>query len=60
MRCGERARELAALPWTPRIVLTSLDGDIVSAHNARRAGAQAFLNKVELANAPLAQLLGGE
>lgn len=54
------ARELAALPWRPRIVLTSIDPDIATAENARRAGAEAFLNKVELANAPLAQLLGDE
>jgi DNA-binding NarL/FixJ family response regulator len=54
------ARELAALPWRPRIVLTSIDPDIATADNARRAGAEAFLNKVELANAPLAQLLGDE
>jgi DNA-binding NarL/FixJ family response regulator len=54
------ARELAALPWRPRIVLTSIDPDIATAENARRAGAEASLNKVELANAPLAQLLGDE
>lgn len=54
------ARDLAALPWRPRIVLTSIDPDIATADNARRAGAAAFLNKVELANAPLAQLLGGQ
>jgi CheY-like chemotaxis protein len=54
------ARELAALPWRPRIVLISIDRDLASAENAKRAGAEAFLNKVELANAPLAQLLGGE
>jgi DNA-binding NarL/FixJ family response regulator len=54
------ARELAALPWSPRIVLTSIDPDIATADNARRAGAEAFLKKVELANAPLAELLGDE
>jgi DNA-binding NarL/FixJ family response regulator len=54
------ARELAALPWRPRIVLTSLDQDIVTAENAQRAGATGFVNKVDLASAPLAQLLGGE
>ena len=54
------ARELAALPWRPRIVLTSIDPDIATADNARRAGAEAFLKKVELANAPLAELLGDE
>ncbi|HEY4827965.1 MAG TPA: response regulator [Solirubrobacteraceae bacterium] len=54
------AGDLAALPWCPRIVLTSIEPDIATADNARRAGAKAFLKKVELANAPLAQLLGDE
>jgi DNA-binding NarL/FixJ family response regulator len=54
------ARELRALPWRPRIVLTSIDQDIVSAENLRRAGASGFVNKVDLASAPLEQLLGGE
>jgi DNA-binding NarL/FixJ family response regulator len=50
------AQALAALPWRPRVVLTSVDPDISTADNARRAGATGFVNKVELANAPLAQL----
>jgi DNA-binding NarL/FixJ family response regulator len=54
------ARDLAALPWHPRIVLVSVDPDIATTDNAHRAGAKAFLNKVELANAPLAQLLGDQ
>jgi DNA-binding NarL/FixJ family response regulator len=54
------ARELAELPWRPRIVLTSVDRDIATADNARRGNAAAFVNKVDLANAPLAQLFGGE
>jgi DNA-binding NarL/FixJ family response regulator len=54
------ARELAALPWRPRVVLTSSGGDIVTADNARRAGATGFVNKIDLASAPLAELLGGE
>jgi DNA-binding NarL/FixJ family response regulator len=53
------ARDLAALPWRPRIVLTSVDRDLATADNARRAGAAGFVNKVDLANAPLAELLGG-
>jgi DNA-binding NarL/FixJ family response regulator len=53
------ARELGALPWRPRIVLTSIDGDIGTAENVRRAGATGFVNKIDLASAPLAQLLGG-
>jgi DNA-binding NarL/FixJ family response regulator len=54
------ARELAALPWRPRVVLTSIDGDITTGDEARNAGAWAFVAKAELPNAPLAQLLGGE
>jgi DNA-binding NarL/FixJ family response regulator len=54
------ARELAALPWRPRVVLTSIDGEIASAEDCRHAGARAFVSKAELPNAPLAQLLGGE
>jgi CheY-like chemotaxis protein len=54
------ARELAALPWQPRVVLTSIDGDLVTPDEARNAGARAFVNKADLPNAPLAQLLGGE
>jgi DNA-binding NarL/FixJ family response regulator len=54
------ARELAALPWQPRIVLISINGDLVTPDEARNAGARAFVNKADLPNAPLEQLLGGE
>jgi two-component system nitrate/nitrite response regulator NarL len=54
------ARELAALPWSPRIVLTSIDGDITTTEEARTAGASAFVNKADLPNAPLRALLGPE
>jgi two-component system nitrate/nitrite response regulator NarL len=56
----ELARELAALPWHPRIVLTSINGDITTIEEARRAGARAFVHKADLLNAPLAQLLGDD
>jgi DNA-binding NarL/FixJ family response regulator len=52
------ARELARLPWHPRIVVTSIDGDITTDRDVRRAGARAFVHKADLPNAPLAQLLG--
>jgi CheY-like chemotaxis protein len=52
------ARELAALPWRPRIVLTSIDGGITTSEEARSVGARAFLNKADLPGAPLARLLG--
>src|SRR4051812_33179422 len=48
------ARELSALPWRPRIVLTSIDGEITTTEEVRRAGARAFLNKADLPGAPLA------
>jgi DNA-binding NarL/FixJ family response regulator len=53
-------RELALLPWRPRIVLTSIDGDITTTGEARLAGAREFVAKADLPDAPLAQLLGGE
>lgn len=53
------ARELAALPWRPRVVLTSINGEITTVDEARAAGARAFVSKAELPNAPLRQLLGG-
>jgi CheY-like chemotaxis protein len=54
------ARELAALPWHPRIVLTSVDPEITTNDEARAAGACAFVNKADLPDAPLLGLLGGE
>src|SRR5690349_15894284 len=52
------ARELTALPWRPTVILTSIDGDIITTEEARRAGARAFVRKADLPNAPLARLLG--
>jgi two-component system nitrate/nitrite response regulator NarL len=54
------ARRLVALPWHPRVVLTSIDWDIATTGEARRAGARAFVNKADLPNMPLARLLGDE
>jgi len=54
------ARVLAALPWHPRVVLTSVNGDSTTADEAKKAGAQAFVFKAGLPDAPLARLLGGE
>ncbi len=54
------ACRLAALPWRPRIVLTSIDGDITTADEARHAGTCAFVNKADLPNTPLARLLGSQ
>lgn len=54
------ARRLSSLPWRPRLVLTSVDGDAGTDEEAHRSGARAFIPKADLPNAPLAQLLGGE
>ncbi|MGO9958946.1 MAG: response regulator [Solirubrobacteraceae bacterium] len=53
------ARELAALPWRPRVVLTSVNEDSTTTEEAHRAGAHAFVVKTDLPDAPLARLLGG-
>ena len=53
------ARELAALPWRPRVVLISSDRD--AALRIAPAGAgegTPFIPKEELATAPLLRLLG--
>jgi DNA-binding NarL/FixJ family response regulator len=49
--------ELAALPWRPRVVLTSTDRDAVSAIDGHRR--LPFVPKEELANGPLHRLLTG-
>jgi DNA-binding NarL/FixJ family response regulator len=52
------ARELAALPWSPRVLLTSADAGSVQPGAVDGSGAVAFIPKTELPNAPLDQLLG--
>jgi DNA-binding NarL/FixJ family response regulator len=52
------ARHLSALPWRPRVVLTSTDPDAASPEDLRHSGAAAFVAKHELPNAPLERLLG--
>ncbi len=54
------ARELAALPWQPRIVLTSIYPGVGSTNEVHRHGAQAFVHKGDLPRAPLRRLLGAE
>lgn len=54
------ARQLTALAWRPRVVLTSVESDIGSDGAVRGAGAEAFVHKADLPNAPLARLLGGD
>jgi CheY-like chemotaxis protein len=55
------ARELAELPWRPRVVLTSTDGDAPRAIDLRDgASALPFIPKEELASERLRRLLVGE
>jgi CheY-like chemotaxis protein len=54
------AGELAALPWRPRVLLTSIDASAASPGDVRRSRAQAFVPKSELPKAPLRGLLADE
>jgi CheY-like chemotaxis protein len=54
------AGELAALPWRPRIVLTSGNHEIATERDAHAAGALAFVGKADLPHAPLRLLLVGD
>ena len=54
------ARELTALPWRPRAVLTSSDADAASPGDVRRCGARAFVPKDQLLNSALDHLLTGD
>jgi DNA-binding NarL/FixJ family response regulator len=53
----ELAQRLTAMPWHPRVVLTSSDPDAANPEDVRRVGAQGFVPKDELPNAPLQELL---
>jgi DNA-binding NarL/FixJ family response regulator len=53
------ARELTALPWRPRVVLTSSDAEAATPADVRSSGAEAFVPKDQLPNAALGHLLGG-
>src|SRR4051794_2448943 len=53
------ARRLCALPWHPRVVLTSSDPDAASADDVRACGASAFVPKHDLPTTPLERLLTG-
>jgi CheY-like chemotaxis protein len=55
------AYELAALPWRPRVVLTSTDTDAVHSLDARNGGRRLpFVPKEDLATVPLRRLLMGD
>jgi len=51
------AQQLTAMPWHPRVVLTSSDPDAATQKDVRRTGARGFIPKDELPNAPLEELL---
>jgi CheY-like chemotaxis protein len=54
------ARELATLPWKPRIVVTSSDQGAAIEHGFRGGdGIVAFVPKEDLPSTALAELLGG-
>ena len=42
------AHELSALPWGPRVVLTSVDADAASPDEVERSGASGFITKHDL------------
>jgi DNA-binding NarL/FixJ family response regulator len=50
------ATTLVAMPWQPRVLLTSTDPDAIGADALRHSGAAGFLPKQELPEAPLTQL----
>jgi DNA-binding NarL/FixJ family response regulator len=54
------AAELAALPWRPRVILTSVDPEAAGPDDVRRSGALAFLSKDQLADGALLRLLGSD
>ncbi len=54
------AGALTALPWQPRVVLTSVDPDAAGPDDVRRSGALAFLSKDKLANGTLLRLLDAD
>jgi DNA-binding NarL/FixJ family response regulator len=53
------AQELAALPWGPRVVLTSSSADAAGRDEVDGSGVVVFVPKAELPGAPLDRLLGG-
>jgi DNA-binding NarL/FixJ family response regulator len=51
------ARELSALPWGPRVVLTSVDPDAASPEEVRKSGASGFVPKQDLPGSGLDMLM---
>jgi DNA-binding NarL/FixJ family response regulator len=51
------AGELSALPWGPRVVLTSVDPDAASPEEVRKSGASGFVPKQDLPGSGLDMLM---
>jgi DNA-binding NarL/FixJ family response regulator len=51
------AEALVALPWRPRVVLTSSDAEAATPGDVARCGAEAFVPKDQLPNTALDDLL---
>jgi CheY-like chemotaxis protein len=56
----ELAGRLSAMPWSPRIVVTSVQSGADFTTEARRVGAEAFVLKADLARAPLRSWLAAQ
>ncbi|MEL4317472.1 response regulator [Leifsonia sp. YIM 134122] len=54
----ELSKVLAGDPWRMRVILTSSDGDALSAQEATAAGAVAFVPKAELSSPLLHSIIG--
>jgi DNA-binding NarL/FixJ family response regulator len=55
----ELAAQLSALPWNPRIVLTSVDSDAASPDEVGRSGAHGFVPKHDLPGLGLKLMMDG-
>jgi DNA-binding NarL/FixJ family response regulator len=53
------AGELSALPWEPRVLLTSSDPDAITAEHAQRHGACGFVRKHDLVGEGADLLMAG-
>jgi DNA-binding NarL/FixJ family response regulator len=54
------AEHIAALPWRPRVVLTSSDPDATSSAAVQGLGVVGFIAKDQLPNGSLSKMLAGE
>jgi len=52
------AHQLTALPWAPRVLLTSVNAEAAGPDDVRRSGACGFVHKANLPDGTLRRLLG--